>query len=58
MVSYHVNPNDGMIDIPIYVICDGDRAKASGLIKDEDELKNLLDAWDLYNKSVSKELTE
>ena len=51
VVSYHVNPKDGMIDVPIYVICEGDYAKASGLIKDEDELRNLLNAWDLYNKS-------
>ena len=57
VVSYHVNPNDGMIDIPIYVIADGDMAKASALIKDEDELNNLLYAWDLYNKSMSSAST-
>ena len=51
VVGYHVNQEDGTIDLPVYVICDGDNAKASGLIKDEDDLTNLLTAWDLYNKS-------
>ena len=58
VVGYHVSPNDGMIDLPIYVICDGDMAKASAVVKDEAELNNLLAAWDLYNKSQSNEQTE
>ena len=58
VVSYHVNAQDGMIDIPIYVIVDGDSAKASATIKDESDLNNLLAAWALYNKSKSAEPTE
>jgi Zn ribbon nucleic-acid-binding protein len=58
VVSYHVNAEDGMIDIPIYVIVDGDSAKASSIIKDEADLTNLLAAWALYNKSKSVEPTE
>jgi len=58
VVSYHVNAEDGMIDIPIYVIVDGDSAKASSIIKDEADLTNLLAAWALYNKSKSAEPTE
>ena len=57
VVGYHVEPSDGMIDLPIYVIHDGKNAKASGVIKDEAELNNLLFAWDLYNKSVSSAST-
>jgi len=55
VVSYHVVPNDGMIDVPIYVICDGDMAKASSVVKEEEELRNLIFAWELYNKSTSSE---
>ncbi len=51
VVNYHVVPNNGSIDIPVYVICDGDAAQASSVVKDEAELNNLLSAWDLYNKS-------
>jgi Zn ribbon nucleic-acid-binding protein len=58
VVSYHVNAEDGMIDIPIYVIVDGDSAKASSIIKDEADLTNLLAAWALYNKSKSAEPME
>jgi len=53
VVMYHVNPEDGMIDVPIYVIVDGDMAKASSLVKEESELQNLLFAWEHYNKSTS-----
>ena len=51
VVNYHVVPNNGSIDIPVYVICDGDAAQASSVIRDEADLNNLLSAWDLYNKS-------
>ena len=51
VVNYHVVPNNGSIDIPVYVICDEDAAQASSVIRDEAELNNLLSAWDLYNKS-------
>ena len=53
VVNYHVVPNDGLIDVPIYVICDGDLAKASSVVKDETDLHNLLYSWELYLKSSS-----
>jgi len=53
VVSYYVSPKDGMVDVPIYIIVDGDMAKASSLVKEESELQNLLFAWEQYNRSVS-----
>ena len=56
VVNYHVSQSDGMLDLPIYLICDDRYAKASSVIKDEDELHNLLMSWALYNKSKSSAL--
>ena len=43
VVNVFVNPNDGKIDIPIYLIATQQGAiKASGLIKTVEELRNLI----------------
>lgn len=55
VISYHVSQDDGMIDLPIYLICDDKYAKASSVIKDEEDLHNLLYSWALYNKSKSSD---
>jgi len=52
VISYHVNPKDGMVDVPIYIIVDGDMAKGSSLVKEEFELQNLLSSWEQFNKST------
>jgi len=56
VVHYHVLPNDGIIDIPIYVITDReDRVMASAVVKTTEDLEQLLQSWERYLKSVSSE---
>ena len=43
VVNVYVNPNEGMIDIPIYLIAvEQGKIQASGVIKTAQELKNLI----------------
>lgn len=55
VIHYHVNPEDGSIDVPIYVIHDNGAAKGSRLVKDESDLLDLLTSWDRYNQSQSSD---
>lgn len=46
VVPMYVTPNDGQIDIPIYLIATQQGAiQASGVIKTIAELKNLINSW-------------
>ena len=58
-VANYCLEGDGTIKVPVYLIIGDDGfIKASSNVSEEDQLRNLFHAWDLYNKSVSKELTE
>ena len=54
VIQHHVNPEDGMVDIPIYMlITNQGTVKASGVIKTIEELKNLISSyqtWESYQK--------
>ena len=45
VVNVYVNPNEGMLDVPVYLVLtqQGD-VQASGVVKSAEELKNLLEA--------------
>lgn len=55
VVNVHVSPEDGMIDVPIYVIVNQGAIQASGLVKTLEELKNIIDSWEVWLKSQSSE---
>lgn len=45
VISMYVAPNDGMVDIPIYVIDNSGDLQASGVIQTVEDLQNLITAW-------------
>jgi hypothetical protein len=52
VVPMYVTPNDGQIDIPIYLIASQQGAiQASGVIKTIEELNNLITAWKSWESS-------
>jgi hypothetical protein len=52
VVPMYVTPNDGQIDIPIYLIATQQGAiQASGVIKTIAELNNLITAWKKWDTS-------
>jgi hypothetical protein len=54
VVPMYVTPNDGQIDIPIYLIATQQGAiQASGVIKTIEELNNLITAWKTWDTSQS-----
>jgi hypothetical protein len=54
VVPMYVEPNDGVIDIPIYLISTSQGAiQASGVIKTIEELINLIEAWQKWDSSRS-----
>ena len=54
VVSVYVNPNEGQIDIPIYLILTQRGAiQASGIIKTIEELNNLITSWQQWDISQS-----
>lgn len=54
VISYYVNPNDGMVDVPIYLILsDEGHIQASGVVKDLEELQNLISAYQQWAASQS-----
>lgn len=47
LIQHYVGADDGMIDIPIYLLVTNQgTVKASGVIKTIEELKNLIEAWE------------
>ena len=55
VVYFHVNPADGMIDVPVYLVVNENGPQASGVIKDQEELENLIEAWEAYKSRLSAE---
>ena len=54
VVPMYVTPNDGEIDIPIYLIATRQGViQASGVIKTIEELNNLITAWKKWDISQS-----
>lgn len=52
VVPMYVTPNDGVIDIPVYLISTQQGAiQASGVIKTIEELINLIEAWQKWDSS-------
>ena len=47
--------DDGMINIPVYLIMDGPLIKASGVCKEAEEITNLIGAWECYKNAQSSE---
>jgi hypothetical protein len=54
VISYHVSATDGMIDIPVYIIMSEEGyIQASGVVKDLEELENLITAYQQWAASQS-----
>ena len=52
VVNVYVNPNEGMIDIPIYIISNQlGQIQASGVIKTAEELTNLITSFQKWATS-------
>ena len=52
VVNVYVNPNDGQIDIPVYLLVAKDGAiQASGVVQTIEELKNLITSHQLWASS-------
>ena len=53
VIDYYVTPNNGMIDLPIYLIStDKGEIQASSIVQDLKEVSNLIFSW---NKWVSSQ---
>lgn len=55
VVNYHVAPNDGMIDLPVYVIVNNGDIQGSGVVKELEEISNLINSWEVWSKLQSSE---
>lgn len=54
VIHYHVDKEDGSIDVPVYVIRDDKKQiQASGVIQDKASLIALIESWELWLKSQS-----
>ena len=52
VVNYYVTPNDGMIDLPIYLLSTEDgNVQASSVVKDLEEVSNLIFSWNKWASS-------
>jgi len=52
VVDYYVTPNDGMIDLPIYLIStDLGEIQGSSVVKDLEEVSNLIFSWNKWASS-------
>ena len=52
VVSVYVTPNDGQIDIPVYLLITKEGAiQASGVVQTIEELNNLISSWQLWANS-------
>ena len=51
-IQHYVEPNDGMVDIPIYLITSTKgKIEASGVVKTIEELNNLISSWKKWESS-------
>ena len=52
VLNMYVIPNDGMIELPIYVVTDDEgHIQASGVVQDLAEVENLVSSWNLWATS-------
>ena len=52
IVKHHIDPSDGMVDIPLYLITSSQgEVQASGVVKTVEELKNLIESWQKWESS-------
>lgn len=52
VVNVYVNPNDGTIDVPVYLIeTQEGEIQASGVIRTTEELNNLITSWKTWASS-------
>ena len=52
VVAKYVVPNDGDIDLPLYLIENRQgNVEASGIVKTAEEIKNLIEAWRKWESS-------
>lgn len=50
VVHYHV-ADDGMIDLPVYVVVNKGAIQASSVVKTLEEITNLIESWEVWSKS-------
>ena len=50
IVNFHLE-GDGSLVVPIYVIVSDGKMQASGKVKDEEELVNLVNAWQTWKSA-------
>ena len=50
VVGYHLQ-GDGSVTVPIYMVADGDNIQASGEVKTEEELVNLVYSWEVWKNA-------
>ena len=55
VVNMYAIPNDGMIDVPIYVIINDGAIQASGIVKSLQEITNLVQSWETWLKLQSSD---
>ena len=54
VISVYVTPNDGEIEIPVYLLVTRQGAiQASGVIRTIEELNNLITSWQQWDNSVN-----
>lgn len=52
--SVHVDPSDGLVDLPIYLILTPQgQIQADGAVKSVEELTHLINAWKTWDSSVN-----
>ena len=50
VVNMYVTPNDGEIELPVFLVSTSDgRIQASGVVKDLEEVENLVKSWKLWD---------
>ncbi len=53
VIDYYVTPNDGMIDLPIYLIStDQGEIQGSSVVSNLEEVSNLIYSWNKWASSV------
>ncbi len=55
VVQTYVTPNNGMIDIPVYVLINDGSIQASGSVMTLQQLSNLIESWETWLKLQSSE---
>ena len=52
VVNMYVEPNDGEIELPVFLVSTSDdRIQASSVVTSLEEVKNLVNAWKLWDTS-------